>query len=125
MNLFNDVQYFFLGMQWHLGKENSDCFSTCMRYGLVCSNEQLQKYNAYVDTSEQIIELIKHLGGTTSAKFCSDQQQSAGFVPAYNNNSCFQSQQERDLSTFDCGEVPKPANKNIKRICWCHNGKKL
>ena len=89
----------------------------------MCSNEQLHKFNADVDTSGELIQLINHLGGTTSARVCNDQQQSAGFVPAYNNVSCFQSALERDLSTFDCGEVPTPVNKNIRRLCWCHNGK--
>ena len=83
----------------------------------------MARRNDGVDTSEEVLKLIKKLGGETSAKSCKKGDFPA--VPVFNKDSfCMYSDAARKskASEFDCGRVAGPSKANKQRICYCHKG---
>ena len=107
--------------KWFLGEPLENCDSVCERNNLICSGSQFALHNDDVDTSKEVIKLIKELGGETSSKSCKKGDFPA--VPLFSkDSSCFTSVASRksDPSKFDCGKVPGPKSAKKQRLCYCH-----
>ena len=102
---------------WILGEPLENCDSVCKKNHMMCSEKQFALHNDDVNTSGKVLELIKKLGGETSAKSCKKGAFAA--VPAFNKDSfCMYSDSP---SKFDCGKVAGPSKANKQRLCYCHN----
>ncbi len=99
---------------WYLSDQNKNCQDTCQALNMDCSEEEFNLHNEDIDTSEEVINLIRTLGGTISLPYCcSDYGTSAG-VPNFSSshNACFFSDQARPLSSFDFQKNACPPNEN-------------
>ena len=87
----------------------------------------MARRNDGVDTSEEVLKLIKKLGGETSAKSCEKGDFKA--VPVFSKDSfCMYSDPSRKAkelknpkSKFDCGRVAGPPEAEKQRLCFCHS----
>ena len=109
---------------WHLALSGENCNDTCSRQGLKCSKDEFHQHNKDIDSSVELLSLIKRVGGKTSAKRCSSRYGSGGAVPNFTPSSCYHSDSSRSVSTFDCGRKTSQ-DLNKWRLCWCHSSGKL
>ena len=121
--MFNNVILYFLGNGWYLAAVNENCIDACESLRLECSEEEFYQHNAEVDSSVEVLNIIKELGGTISTTSCSGEYGTASDVPVYSSsqNYCLFSNSSRSASTFNCTSLPNPENHNKQRICWCHS----
>ena len=111
---------------------DENCIDACTSQNLECTEEQFYLHNSDIDSSSEVINLIRKLGGETSVTSCVDWHGKASDVPVYSasQNSCFYSDYTRSLETFDCSRSPNPKSHKKQRLCFCHtadniNGKSL
>ena len=108
---------------WFLADINQNCHDACQAVNRHCSEEHLYLHNVDVDTSEEVLRLVKTLGGIISATSCSGQYGTAKDVPLYSTSDdfCLLSNKARQLSSFDYKMVPIPLSEKKRRLCWCHD----
>ena len=124
-NVVKIVLYFEGG--WYIAAVNENCIDACTSQNLECSEEQFYQQNSDVDTSSEVLSMIRNLGGTISASSCSHNYGQESDVPNYTSylNDCFYSNSSRSLSTFSCSRLPAPTSNNKQRLCWCHTAGNL
>ena len=112
---------------WNLAEASQNCADACSAVGLECSEDGLYAHNADVDSSEEVLNLIRTLGGEITAEDCTGTATNQPGVPLYvpGNDKCTISDAARDSSSFDCGHVPTPVSKGKRRLCWCNLPGKL
>ena len=103
-----------------------NCDVTCKSHGLVCSERGLSKHNSEVDSSDEVIYLITHIGGHFSKSSCNGRFGDESDVPSFKIErryfgECFHSKPRRELQTFDCSATPLPSGGGKKRLCYCDN----
>ena len=93
---------------------------------MICLESELENHNAEVDSSEEVVELIKKLGGNLTSTTCYENYGSKANTPSFYpnqssivaNHFCFTSSNQN--KTYDCGVSP---NDELKaRICYCIKG---
>merc|ERR1711962_1472367 len=90
-----------------------NCDTVCSKNGLICTEAEFAANNNDVDSSEEVLALIKKLGGETGAKSCSKGDFPA--VPLFSKNGiCMYSHGQR---------VAGPQEDNKQRLCYCHVAK--
>ena len=110
-----------------IGPVSANCKQACKDEGLICLESELESHNGEVDSSEEVVKLIKKLGGkltkTTCNTCCGSGANKPRFAP--NNPNCYTSAAQN--KTYDCGAMPDSVNMEIKRarICYCVKGKFL
>ena len=119
-NNFTLITYLNSKGGWYLGASDTNCIDTCNLHNLECSGEEFFRQNNDIDSSEEVLSLIKKLGGRTSASFCSGQYGKKVDFPSFNPKECYYSDSSRFVPTIDCGKMPFPLNRNKQRLCWCH-----
>jgi hypothetical protein len=102
---------------WYDSGEKEGCVQVCENCGLQCTEEQLMAHNADVDTDVEVRAIVTALGGTTAATNCNPMYGTALPVPNWNADACYQSQTDRNISTYSCAAVPGPGK---HRMCYCH-----
>ena len=95
-----------------------------------CSEEDLEAHNEEVDSSDEVLSLLKILGVNISATSYKNRTGKGKAVPGYGTNEkqdfcLFSDDPSRPLSTFDCSQKPFPLKENKQRICWCKAGKTI
>jgi len=91
---------------------------------LFCNEADLHAHNNEVDSSAELLALIKKAGGAINASECKGNYGENTGVPNFSpqTNLCFFSSASRSPSKFDCAKKPWPASKNKQRLCYCsHN----
>ena len=107
--------------KWFLGEPLESCDSVCRRNDLNCSETEFALHNHEVDSGNEVLNLIKTLGGVTSAKSCASGDYPT--VPLFNKESfCMYSEKGRKFrpTTFDCTKVAGPPDQKKQRLCYCH-----
>ena len=107
--------------KWFLGQPLENCDTVCDKNGLICTEGEFAANNYDVDSSEEVLALIKELGGETAAKSCSKGDFPA--VPLFNKEDiCMYSSGQRIKrpEKFDCQRVAGPPEDNKQRLCYCH-----
>ena len=107
--------------KWFLGQPLENCDTVCDKNGLICTEGEFAANNYDVDSSEEVLALIKELGGETAAKSCSKGDFLA--VPLFNKEDiCMYSSGQRIKrpNKFDCQRVAGPPEDNKQRLCYCH-----
>ena len=98
---------------------------------MICLESELENHNAEVDSSEEVVELIKKLGGNLTSTTCYENYGSKPNTPSFYpdqssnvaNHFCFTSSNQN--KTYDCGSSPNGAgyqNELKARICYCIKG---
>jgi len=108
---------------WNLAEAGLSCTDACSAVGLACSEDLLYARNEAVDSSQEVLDLIRTRGGiTTNITECTGTATSQPGVPLYNpsNDRCTISAASRASSSFDCGHAPTPASAGKRRLCWCY-----
>ena len=98
-----------------------NCDTVCAKNGLICTEAEFFANNNDVDSSDEVLALIKNLGGTTAAKSCSKKDFPA--VPLFNEKDiCMYSNglKNNRSNKFDCQRVAGPPEDNKQRLCYCH-----
>ena len=90
------------------------CDTACQAHGLVCTKQGFENHHSNVDSSEEVLNLIKTLGGEMSAEYCILDNSRAS--PQFNSVHCLYSNAP-DL--FECSKLPKPIKDNKQRLCYC------
>merc|ERR1711962_547823 len=110
--------------EWFLGIPMENCDTVCGKNGLICTEAEFAANNNDVDSSEEVLALIKKLGGKTTAKSCSKGDFPA--VPLFNKEGiCMYSNGQRinRPEKFECKRVAGPQEDNKQRLCYCHVAK--
>ena len=105
---------------WFLGDLGKTCNEVCGLHSFACTEDNLHSHNSDVDSSDKVLNLVQSLGGSISNPPClNDIYGSNGDVPNIggDHQSCYYSDANRDLSTFDCSRAP---DSNKQRLCYCH-----
>lgn len=110
---------------WYDSGARKSCDEGCEALGLVCTEEQLLAHNGDVDTSEEVLRMIRDVaGGTGDADvqlgICDPQWGEADDVPNWSAGGCHQSSSSRALSTFNCAVAPRGGWQAKHRLCYCH-----
>ena len=103
---------------WYDGGAGLSCTDGCAAHGLACSEEQLFAHNGDVDSSAEVLALVTEVGGATSATECGDSYGDYPAVPNFKSDTCWISDTNRALSTFDC-DMAHPTNPDVHRLCYC------
>ena len=90
---------------------------------MICLESELENHNAEVDSSEEVVELIKKLGGNLTSTTCYENYGSDADTPNFgqrqfsvNANFCLTSSNQN--KTYDCGA----SSEVNSRICYCIKG---
>jgi len=102
---------------WFLGDAFESCESACHKKGLICSEADFRLHQTEVDSSDEVLNLIKNLGGSTSATSCESGNFAA--VPLFTNANCMYWASITQPSAFSCTRQPGPKEENKRRICYC------
>ena len=103
--------------KWYIAKINQNCDDACQAVKKVCSEKQLDRHNVDVDTSQEVLELVRKLGGTIGAIRCSSQFGTSPDVPYYSTSGgfCSFSKEGRTLSQKDLHSGKDPKTIEVKR----------
>ena len=83
---------------------------------MICLESELENHNAEVDSSEEVVELIKKLGGNLTSTTCYEGYGSNVNTPCFYPNNCYTSSNQN--KTYDCGA----SSEVNSRICYCIKG---
>ena len=106
-----------------IGPDGESCTQACEKNGLVCLESELENHNEEVDTSEEVVELIKKLGGNLTAATCNSNYGTKPTTPIFKSstNNCFVSSKEN--KTYGCVDTEPGTDGHKKaRICYCVKG---
>ena len=104
---------------WHVARPDTSCDLACLALGLACREDELAAHNAEVDSSAEVLALIRRLEASTTATTCSDEWGATSGVPLFWPDGCVHSMSGRDFETFDCSRAPTPAGQEKQRLCYC------
>ena len=106
---------------WYISPINKNCDTACKKHGLICSKNELHSHNLEVDSSGELLRLIRQSGGSTAASVCSGAYGSEPDVPVFNAEFCLYSSSSRSIATFNCSRVSAPEAQQKHRLCYCHS----
>lgn len=120
---------------WVISDPQKSCDHACESQGLECVEENLEAHHDEVDSSNEVISLLKDLGISISAEACTNKQDhflfGKGYTnPVYGKNTndtkdfCFFAG-ARNSTSFNCSQPGLPLEKNKQRICWCSKPGKI
>merc|ERR1712100_611004 len=98
---------------WYAAGAVKSCDDACAAQGLFCNEADLHAHNNEVDSSAELLALIKKAGGAINASECKGNYGENTGVPNFSpqTNLCFFSSASRSPSKFDCAKKPWPASR--------------
>jgi hypothetical protein len=117
------VEKCFAEGSWIAGEVGESCTQACSSAGLVCTEESLYLHNSFVDSPEELGEILSALVPDISfpeSGCVQDRSSSNSDVPMFKQTGeiCRVSAGDRALSTFSCDRRPG-AIKHGRRLCYC------
>jgi len=104
---------------WKISGHKENCNDACAKHGLVCTEKALFEHNVEVESSYQVLALIKRLGGKSNANTCQQEEwtSKAKDVPSFdwNGNYCYAPGKKTSIDDVDCGR-----RSGDRRLCYCH-----
>ena len=117
--------WYFQG-KWYLAGVNQNCADACNSHDLECLEDEFYKHNFEIDSSGELIRVIKKLDVNLwsflkEVDECDDGYPNGKDVPNLSTKKefCYFGSSTRSKSTFDCNVRPAPRNLKKQRICWC------
>ena len=99
------------------------CDTACQKVGLECTIKGLKDNNGDVDTSAELISLIKRLGGKITASSCSGRYGDFADIPNFSESLNFCNIAAVDKTHFSCSvSAGSPASQRKQRLCYCSKG---
>ena len=121
--LWRNLMWCFKG-DWYIGDPNDNCINTCKSHSLECTEKHLHERNIDVDSSSELLHMIKKLNVTITATSCSDSYEKYSDEPVFSvsdpgNHFCLFTLPKNE-SEFNCSTVPGVSAQMKQRLCWCH-----
>lgn len=103
---------------WFDGGADRSCDEGCAEVGLGCSESALRARNSEVDSSAEVLALLRRAGGSTSADACEAGSGEDADAPQWGPGACLRSAARRDA--YSCAERPRRRGEGRHRLCYCH-----
>lgn len=106
---------------WFDAGEDRSCDEGCADVGLVCSDAAMSAHNRDVDSSSEVLSLLKAAGGTTIARGCGTMRGAEEVAaPWWTKSRCGRSGAGRSGGSFNCSARPSFPDQGRHRLCFCH-----